>query len=94
MAGVVQQQAKPLPSAPSGRSGYLVITLPLATQAAPLSSTSLLTAAAFEGKLQRILQMQPEQLLVLEVLWPPQQLNEVVIPTELAEFFGDLQAIA
>ncbi len=94
VAGVLQQQAKPLPSTPSGQSGYLVITLLLGTQAAAPSLTSISTAAALEVELQSILQMQPEQLLVLEVLWTPQQINEVVTPRELAEFFGDLQAIA
>ncbi|HIK14770.1 MAG TPA: DUF1517 domain-containing protein [Leptolyngbyaceae cyanobacterium M33_DOE_097] len=91
--GVVRQkteQAEPK----TETDGYLVVTLLLGTaHDAPLF-TEVTQVDQMRDRLQTILMLDPAYLLVLEVLWTPQQTDEVLSAAELETYFGDLGAIA
>jgi len=90
--GVVRQKSPP--SEPKTETdGYLVVTLLLGTaHDAPLF-TEVTQVDQMRDRLQAILTLDPAYLLVLEVLWTPQQPDEVLSAAELETYFGDLGAI-
>ncbi|PZV18546.1 MAG: hypothetical protein DCF22_01280 [Leptolyngbya sp.] len=91
--GVITKRS-PIPPDVDDTPAYIVVTLILGTEGDRPLFSEIYSASALRDVLDDIRMMQPLYLLVLEMLWSPQNLDDSLTEAERAMEYADMAAIA
>lgn len=91
--GKIVQKDVPSPTDP-GEAAYVVVTLLVGTADDRPLFGNINSAAATREALDRLKSIQPDYLMIFEMLWSPQAETDTLTEREMATEYGDMMAIA